>query len=129
MKHVVSEYLRQLAAFVIERDDSPTSEEVEQRTNINQNPITKKPVPTKATGRAVPPLKKTKGGGVVELGVQKPTASPKVKPPRRVSENSKKWGEGKKTDEMRQYMREYRQTGQDKETGNPKSTYVKKRKT
>ncbi|MBD3261446.1 MAG: hypothetical protein GF334_07160 [Candidatus Altiarchaeales archaeon] len=126
---LVSDYLRHMVAFMIERDDSPTKEDKEQRTDINQNPISKKPAPTKATGRSVSPLKKTKGGDVVETGVQKPTAAPKVKPPRRISENSKKWGEGKKTDEMRDYMREYRQTGQDKETGNPKSTYVKKQKT
>jgi hypothetical protein len=53
------------------------------------------------------------------------TAPPKIRAPRRKPSFKNKWNADSKKDLMRDYMKEYRSTGRDIETGN---RYIKKLK-
>lgn len=120
MYNSVQSILRRLA-YVLQEDDTPTEEDKNVRTDIHQ-----KTIPIRETGRKVPAMKKTKSGEIVELGTTKKVAPPKIKPPRRLHETEKEWNEETSPEKMREYMRQYRSTGKDKETGNPKSTNIRK---
>ena len=58
----------------------------------------------------------------------KQTSHPKIKPPRRQNESSKEWNEFNSTEKMREYMKDYRSTGEISETSGAKNVYVKKLK-
>ena len=113
MRVLISSYLRHIATF-IEVDDTPTKEETrEKRLKCEDSvsttaPGSKKQVPKPTEDKVVP------------------TERPHIKPPRRKRQTEKKWNEESKSELMRDYMKDYRQTGKVMETNSPKNKYTKK---
>lgn len=112
MKVHVSDYLRKIA-LAIEIDSTPSEKDLEE---------------VKESRRVVnPPVKKVTNTRVnddtVEHDVVKPTARPKIKPPRRDPASKPSVWDSKS--HRKEYMRQWRSEGKDVETGNK---YVKKNK-
>lgn len=126
MRYTIGRTLRRIAESIV-TDDTPTDEEIrEQRltgkaieTEEEGSEGTKKKLQTKSRKRV---RTKPKEQAI------KPTKRPRIKPPRRKPQTSKKWNDDTKTEQMRDYMKEYRQTGRVRETNSPKNVYVKKPK-
>jgi hypothetical protein len=115
MRIPISSYIRRLAAL-IETDETPTEDEIKKKRLCEEECATA----TKAPNRR-------KGPKVKEEKIF-PTERPHIKPPRRKLETRKKWNNDTKTDNMREYMQDYRQTGKVNETNSPKNKYTKKPK-
>lgn len=108
----ISDKIRKLANF-IEEDNTPSDAEIGDRAMLdestNEEPIKKKPVRT-------------------EESKISPTEPPQQRRPRKQPGHLNKWNDDTKTGLMKDYMKEYRSDGKDKEVDGPNSTYHKKLK-
>jgi hypothetical protein len=121
-----SDKLRKIAEF-IERDNTPSDVSIgDQSESIDQEVVRDKRrgIDQKSEGEKSSIRKKP-----VKEEVIKSTAMPEQRRPRRQLEYSKKWNEDSSTGNMREYMKEYRARGDDKDVPGIKSTYHKRIRT
>lgn len=122
MRKSISIYVRRIAGY-IEVDETPTEDEIRNnRVNGESNTVTESPNKSEVD-------KKPVVNSIISPKEEKleKTQRPRIKPPRRQTETSKKWNENSKTEKMRDYMKEYRQE-KIFDTGGAKNVYRKKSK-
>lgn len=121
-----SDKLRKIAEL-IERDNTPSNADIgdqsipldEDRLRIRKRIIDQGSEDEKSSIRKEP----------VKEDVIKSTAMPEQRRPRRQLEYKKKWNEDSSAGNMKEYMKEYRAKGEDKNAPGLKSTYHKRIRT
>lgn len=115
---LISDKLRKIASF-IEQDKTPSNAGIGDHKMLDS-------ISDEKFNSNISPIKNKKVIHPKDDAPLKPTAPPEQRRPRQLAEHQKKWNDDNKTGLMKDYMKEYRADGKDKEVDGPKSTYKKK---